>query len=172
MAKKTETKEKENVVKFKSKPTFDGVITKIKINTNDDMPEIHYKKENEASSKITVVKGKENPVDEFVASLQSLDEFLVNVTEYSEDKLEDVTITGVSFKDKGIVIIGQVELTQNEIKSPLNLISSYILYEAKSGSFEVPGYIKKRLEELKIHAVDYINGKTTQGKLPLEASEG
>ena len=63
-------------------------------------------------------------------------------------------------------------MTENEINSPLNINSPHVVFENKSGGFEIPSNVKKKLEELKGHAIEYIQGKTSQAKLPLEASEG
>lgn len=171
MAKKENKDKDENVVKFKAKPNFDGNITKIKIPAKSDIPEIYYKKEDEKSSKITIVKGKEKPLDEFIVALQELDEFFLNICEL-EDKQDETTITVVSFSDTGVVITAQIELTQNEIKSSLNINSPHVVFENKGGGFEIPGNIKKKLDELKNHAIDYIQGKTTQTKLPLDKAKG
>lgn len=160
----------EDKKKEKDANTFEGFISKIKISKKEDIPTIHYKKESEKASKETVVNGKEKPLDEFIAALQSLAAFFLDICEI-EGKEDDTIITGVSFSEAGIVITAQIELTQNGINAPLCLNSPHVAYESNNGSFEIPAAVKEQLTALKQCAIAYIQGDTKekQGNIFAEA---
>lgn len=155
-------REKENQ---KVQESFNGTITKIKI--KKDIPEISYKFEGQSSKKEMKIKGIEKPEDEFLAAMQSLKDFFVEITELEEHR-EDITIFCVSFSKNGVVVSGQYELKKNDLNVPLPINSPHIPFKS-NGGYEVPEDVKEQFKELSACVVRYIERETTdrQTKLPL-----
>ena len=156
--KKSETSNK--VVKLEQKQAektvqdFNGIITKIKIKKN--VPEIHFKKDNEKATAETIFVGKEIPLDDFLSALQDLKDFFLEVTEL-ENKKELAKICGISLSEKGVIITGQYE-TENGLKCPVTLNSQLIKFEKNAGGYEMSQETKSKIEKLKSEAVRYMNG--------------
>lgn len=158
------------VVKFEKKtpaPDFDGQITYIKIPVKKEIPIIKYNRKNDRGTKEVTFKSTGRATDKFIATLQNLAPYFLNVVEIP-NKADETIITGVSFSETGIVIIGQIELTENDIKSPLNVCTPHVVFENESGGYAVPEYAKNLIDELKRQAVLYMNGeaKEVQTQLP------
>ena len=171
--KPAETQEPANdnkVVKFEKKAPavdFDGKITYIKIPVKKEIPIIMYKKSNDRGTKEITFKSTGRATDNFIAALQNLAPYFLNVVEIP-NKADETIITGVSFSETGVVIIGQIELTENDIKSPLNVNTPHVVFESESGGYTVPEYAKNLIDELKRQAVLYMNGeaKEVQTEIP------
>ena len=171
-AKQAETVENttdNKVVKFEKKtpaPDFEGTITYIKIPVKKEIPVIMYKRESDRGTKEVTFKSTGRATDEFIAALQKLCPYYLNVCEIP-NKEDETIITGVSFSKNGIVIIGQIELTENDINSPLNVCTPHIPFESDNG-YSVPEYAKNLIDDLKRHAIAYMNGdaKEVQTQLP------
>ncbi|MCD7879032.1 MAG: hypothetical protein LUG16_03760 [Candidatus Gastranaerophilales bacterium] len=89
-----------------------------------------------------------------------------DITELSEKK-DDITITVVNFKKNGVVISGQVELTQNDIPVPLFINTPFVLLKNDKGGYELPAYAQKQLDELQRQAVLYMRGDSKETQLDL-----
>ncbi len=161
--------------KKKQKIDFDGFITKIRIDKKSDIPEIHFKRTSSVSEGVIIENGTAKPLDDFLRAMQALSDIFCEICEFDEDKKEGVIITTVNFSAKGGVIIsGQVELTENGIPQPLCVNTPHILIEDDGhGGYSLPDYAKKQLEELKRQAVLYLSGETKEKQQSLfEASNG
>lgn len=160
-------KKDDKIVKLEKKQTkkavqdFGGFISKIKF--KKEVPEIKYKSNGRKSSKDTTVKGRERPLDSFLAAMQDLKEYFVEVCEI-ENKMENTIITGVSFSEKGVVITGQYELLNNKQKIQMPLNTPLIRYEAQKG-LKVPQEVEELLEKLKFEAIQYINGEYAEKQI-------
>ena len=164
---KTDTK----VVKMSDKQTlkdlnFNGEITKIKISPKDDMPEVFYTLATDVLGAEIKVEGKGKASKEFLIAMQSLNDIFCNICEL-EEKADDITITVVNFKKNGVVISGQMELTQNDIPVPLFINTPFVLLKNEKGGYELPAYAVKQLEELKKQAVLWMRGETKEKQLDL-----
>lgn len=137
---------------------FNGNITKVKI-SNKGVPEILYSHSNKQCTKDTKAKGDKEPKDSFFSALNALKPFFVDVCEIKH-KLDDTKIIEVSFDDTGVVITGLIELTENDISSPMCLNTPHLFYENKTGGFEIPKDIKTLLEDVKQEAIAYMNDDT------------
>lgn len=164
---KTDTK----VVKMSDKQTlkdlnFNGEITKIKISPKDDMPEVFYTLATDVLGAEIKVEGKGKASKEFLIAMQSLNDIFCNICELDE-KADDITITVVNFKKNGVVISGQMDLTQNDIPVPLFINTPFVLLKNEKGGYELPAYAVKQLEELKKQAVLWMRGETKEKQLDL-----
>lgn len=142
------------------------LITKIKFNLKTEVPEISYQSEDTGSSKEIKVKGKKKALDEFLSAMQELKPFFCDICEVKYN-INNTKLSGVSFKNKGFVLTGQICLTENNIKNPLIINSPHILYENKNG-FEAPQDVIKMLDNLKSKAVDYTNGETKDKQVVID----
>lgn len=169
----TNIKEKQEEKELKAKTEFNGTFIKIRIDKKTDVPEIIYTLNDEKNDKDIICKGKAEPLDSFLIAMQNLSQIFCEICEM-ENKVDECVITTVNFSQKGGVIIsGQVNLTENDIPQPLCLNTPHILLENESG-YELPAYAQEQLEELKRQAVLYIKGeaKNKQQTLFDEAAEG
>ena len=98
--------------------------------------------------------------------MQSLNDIFCNICELDE-KADDITITVVNFKKNGVVISGQMELTQNDIPVPLFINTPFVLLKNEKGGYELPAYAVKQLEELQKQAVLWMRGATKEIQLDL-----
>ncbi len=166
-----EKNDKSKVVKMSDKQTlkdlnFNGEITKIKISPKDDMPEVFYTLATDVLGAEIKVEGKGKASNDFLIAMQSLNDIFCNICEL-EEKADDITITVVNFKKNGVVISGQIELTQNNIPVPLFVNTPFVLLENDKGGFELPAYAIKQLEELKKQAVLWMRNETNEKQLDL-----
>lgn len=161
---KDKQKSKENE---KTQESFSGTITKIKI--KKDIPEISYKFEGQSSKKEMKIKGIEKPEDEFLAALQSLKDFFVDITEIEEHR-DDVKITCVSFSKTGVVLTGQYELKKNGLNVPLPINSPHVVFKSNSG-YEIPEDVKEQFKELSACVIRYIERETTDRQQKLALAE-
>lgn len=165
---KTEQNNDNKVVKFEKKnntPEFNGQITKIKIPVKKEIPVIMYKRESDRGTKEVTFKSTGRATDDFIAALQKLSPYYLNICEIPNKENETI-ITGISFSNTGIVIIGQIELTENDINSPLNVCTPHIPLESDNG-YSVPEYAKNLIEEVKRQAILYINGDAKEKQMDL-----
>ncbi len=168
---KTKTDTTNKVVQMKEKQTlkdlnFNGIISKIKIGIKDDTPEIHYKLATDVLGADITVEGKGRATNDFLKAMQALLDIFCDITELSEKK-DDITITVVNFKKNGVVISGQVELTQNDIPVPLFINTPFVLLKNDKGGYELPAYAQKQLDELQRQAVLYMRGDSKETQLDL-----
>lgn len=147
-----------SIEKKQNETYFEGNITKVKIN-NKGIPEIAYTHANKQCSKETKAKGDKEPKDSFFCALNALKPFFVDVCEIKH-KLDETKIIGISFDDTGVVITGLIELTENDISSPMCINTPHIFYVNQSGEFEVPEDVKKLFNEVKKEAIEYMSGDT------------
>ena len=166
-------KQKGTIVQFKQRfnSNFEGFISKIRIDSKTDIPEIVYSNNTEKSDKEVVLKGRAKPLDSFLIAMQKLAKGFCEICEFPEEKIEETLITTVNFSEKGGVIIsGQVTL--ENCPSPLCLNTPHVLIDNEQG-FEVPSYMKSQLDELRNQAVMYISGeaKEKQTKLDLTGTD-
>lgn len=164
-------KENSNIVKMSDKQTlkdlnFNGEFTKIKINAKDDKPEIFYKLKTDVLGAEIKAEGVGKASKDFLLAMQSLNDIFCNICEL-EEKADDITITVVNFKKNGVVISGQMELTQNDIPVPLFINTPFVLLKNERGGYELPAYAAKQLEELQKQAVLWMRGETAEKQLDL-----
>ena len=172
-AKKAESAETTNdnkVVKFEKKtpaPEFNGQITYIKIPVKKEIPIIMYKRESDRGTKEITFKSIGRATDEFIAALQKLCPYYLNVVEIP-NKEDETIITGVSFTKNGIIIMGQIELTENGIDASIPVNTPNLNLDSEKSGYIVPEYAKNLIDELKRHAIKYMNGdaKEVQTQLP------
>lgn len=158
------------IVKFeKKKPAanFDGNITSIKIPVKKEIPLITYKKTSDRGTKEVTFKDGGCPLDSFIAAMQNLCPYFLNIVEIP-NKTDETIITGVSFSKTGIVITGQIELTENDIKTPLIVNSPHVNLESDCGGYTVPEYAKELIAELKRQAVLYMEGESAEKQMELD----
>ena len=166
-----EKNDNSKVVKMSDKQTlkdlnFNGEITKIKISPKDDKPEIFYKLKTDVLGAEIRAEGDGKASKEFLIAMQSLNDIFCNICELDE-KADDITITVVNFKKNGVVISGQMELTQNDIPVPLFINTPFVLLKNEKGGYELPAYAVKQLEELQKQAVLWMRGATKEIQLDL-----
>ena len=171
MAANKKTKTSDKVVQMEKKQTlkdlnFNGIITKIKISAKNDVPEINYKLATDVLGAEIVVEGKGRASDDFLKAMQTLNGIFCDICEIDE-KADDVTITVVNFKKNGVVISGQVELTQNNIPVPLFINTPFVVMKNDKGGYELPAYAQKQLDELQRQAVLYMRGEEKETQLDL-----
>ena len=63
--------------------------------------------------------------------------------------------------------MGQIELTENDIKSPLCVNSPHVVFESEHGGYTVPEYAKNLIDELKRQAILYMNGDAKEKQMDL-----
>lgn len=157
------------VVKFEKKtpaPEFNGQITYIKIPVKKEIPIIMYKRESERGTKEITFKSTGRATDEFIAALQSLCPYFLNVVEIP-NKADETIITSVTFtKNGGIIISGQIELTENEINASIPVNTPNLKFESDNG-YSVPEYAKNLIDELRRHAIQYMNGDAKEVQIDL-----
>ena len=158
--------------KAKKEPIdFDGFISKIRIDKKSEIPEIHYNLKNDKSEKITILKGKARPLDEFLTVMQSLAGVFCEICEI-KDKINHTIITTVNFSEKnGVIISGQVEL-ENGIPQPLCMNTPHIILDNENGGYEISKANQEILEELKRQAILYIRGEGKEKQTSLDLKEG
>lgn len=165
--KKEAAADNNKVVKFekpqKTSVDFEGVITKIKIPVKKEIPIIMYKKSNDRGTKEVTFKDGGRPLDSFIAALQNLCPYFLNVVEIT-NKSDETTITGVHFSKGGIIISGSIELTEIEASIPVN--TPLLKLENENG-YEVPQYAKDLIEELKRQAIFYMNGDEKEKQMDI-----
>lgn len=174
-AKKAEKVENTNindnkVVKFEKKtpaPDFNGQITYIKIPVKKEIPIIMYKRENDRGTKETTFKSIGRATDNFIAALQNLCPYYLNIVEIP-NKEDETIITGVSFTKNGIIIMGQIELTENGLDTSIPVNTPNLNLDSEKSGYVIPEYAKNLIEELKRQAILYMNGdaKEVQTQIP------
>ena len=174
-AKKAEKVENTNinnnkVVKFEKKtpaPDFNGQITYIKIPVKKEIPIIMYKRENDRGTKEITFKSIGRATDNFIAALQNLCPYYLNIVEIP-NKEDETIITGVSFTKNGIIIMGQIELTENGLDTSIPVNTPNLNLDSEKSGYVIPEYAKNLIEELKRQAILYMNGdaKEVQTQIP------
>ena len=149
---------------------FSGFIYKIKIDKKTDIPDIEYSLENEKNGKTITLRGKAEPLDSFLKAMQDLAKVFCEICDI--DKIDETTITTVNFSEKGgIVISGQIELS-NGIPQPLCLNTPHIMIEENEKySYNLPNYAQNQLKILKNEAIKYIQGEVKTKPLSLLEKE-
>jgi len=152
------TKKVTNINEKQLEKDFSGFIYKIKIDKKTDIPDIEYTLENDKNGKTITLRGKAEPLDSFLKSMQDLAGIFCEICEI--DKTDETIITTVNFSEKGgVVISGQVELN-NGIPQPLCLNTPHVMIEENDkGGYNLPQYAQKQLNELKKQAILYIKGE-------------
>lgn len=157
------------VVKFEKKtptPEFNGQITHIKIPVKKEIPLIMYKRANDRGTKDITFKSIGRATDAFIAALQSLCPYFLNVVEI-QNKADETIITGVTFTKAGIIISGLIELTENGIDASIPVNTPTLKLESESGGYTVPEYAKNLIDELKRQAILYMNGDAKEKQMDL-----
>ena len=141
---------------------YDGIITKIKI--KKEIPEIYCKKDGDKTNRTMIVKGKAKPLDEFLAALQDLKDFFLEVCDLEQHR-EKTSILIVSFSEKGVIITGQYELSK--IKTSITVNSPLVRYDKNAGGYEITAETKEKLDRLKYEAVRYLKGDAAEKQMEL-----
>lgn len=152
---------KSKVVKMEPRRDFSAIqenITKVKL-SNKGIPEIHYTVQVENCIKTIKAGNGSVPKDSFFSAMNALKPFFCKICEI-ENKLDDTKIIEVSLDETGLVVTALIELTQNGIGSPVCWNSPHVFYKNKTGGFEVPKDVLKFLDEIKLQAIEYMDGDT------------
>ena len=82
-------KQKGTIVQFKQRfnSNFEGFISKIRIDSKTDIPEIVYSNNTEKSDKEVVLKGRAKPLDSFLIAMQKLAKGFCEICEFPEEKI-------------------------------------------------------------------------------------
>lgn len=158
------------VVKFEKKtpvPDFNGQITYIKIPVKKEIPIIMYKRENDRGTKETKFKSIGRATDDFIKALQNLCPYFLNICEIP-NKEDETIITGVSFTKNGIIIMGEIELTENGLDTSIPVNTPNLNLDSEKSGYVIPEYAKNLIDELKRQAILYMNGdaKEVQTEIP------
>lgn len=155
------------------------LITKIKLDKKNNMPEIHYNVSNREFSKETKLIGTEEPRQEFIDAFRNMDRHLVTVLPFLKGLEDVITVTGLSitYDDDSNDLMGMVitaQLAIEGLNAPMNINTPFITffgYEIQKDNSCVSVTFSERckvdLEKIFDYAENYMNGDTAMKQLRL-----